>query len=38
MVLNLSFASIAVRHWWMKTYWSQVKKSITHYVQRCGKR
>lgn len=31
MLLNISFASIAARHWWMKTYWSNVKKAIARY-------
>jgi len=38
MLLNLSFASIAVRHWWMKTYWHGVKRCIIRYVHRHGKR
>lgn len=37
MLLNVSFASIAVRHWWMKTYWAQVKRSIMRYVHSHGK-
>ena len=37
MLLNVSFASIAVRHWWMKTYWSNVKRRIMHYVHSHGK-
>jgi hypothetical protein len=28
MLLNLSFASIAIRHWWMKTYWLQIKRCL----------
>lgn len=37
MLLNISFASIAVRHWWMKTYWAQVKRRILQYVHSHGK-
>jgi hypothetical protein len=37
MLLNVSFASIAVRHWWMKTYWSNVKRRIMAYVNPNGK-
>lgn len=37
MLLNVSFASIAIRHWWMKTYWHQVKRSIMRYVHGLGK-
>lgn len=37
MLLNISFATIAVRHWWMKTYWSSVKRRIMHYVHSHGK-
>ena len=28
MLLNISFASIAIRHWWIKTYWAKVKRDI----------
>lgn len=37
MLLNVSFASIAIRHWWMKTYWAQVKRSIMRYLHPHGK-
>ena len=38
MMLNLSFAGIAVRHWWMKTYWARVKRRIMRCVHSHGKR
>lgn len=38
MLLNLSFASIALRHWWMKTYWACFKRLVAHYVRGLGKR
>ena len=28
MLLNVSFACIALRHWWMKTYWKKVRTGI----------
>lgn len=37
MVLNVSFAAIAIRHWWMKTYWAGVKKRIMHCIHSHGK-
>lgn len=37
MLLNISIASIGIRHWWMKTYWHQVKRSIMRYVHSLGK-
>lgn len=37
MLLNISFASIATRHWWMKTYWAGVKRRIMRYVHSHGK-
>lgn len=37
MLLNISFATIAIRHWWMKTYWSNVKRAIMRYVHPNGK-
>lgn len=38
MLLNVSFASIAVRHWWMKTYWANVKREVNRYIHKQGKR
>lgn len=37
MLLNIGFASIAIRHWWMKTYWANVKRRIMRYVHLYGK-
>ncbi|MNJ82263.1 hypothetical protein D3C77_815360 [compost metagenome] len=37
MLLNISFATLAVRHWWMKTYWANVKRAIMRYVHSHGK-
>jgi hypothetical protein len=38
MLLNVSFASIAARHWWMKTYWANVKREVNRYIHKHGKR
>lgn len=38
MLLNVSFASIAIRHWWMKTYWADVKREVNRYIHKHGKR
>ena len=38
MLLNVSFASIAARHWWMKTYWPGLKRGILRYLHANGKR
>lgn len=27
-LLNVSMAAVAVRHWWMKTYWQRIKARI----------
>lgn len=27
-LLNASMATVAVRHWWMKTYWQRIKARI----------
>ena len=37
MLLNLSFASIAIRHWWMKTYWADVKRYLARHAHKPGK-
>ena len=37
MMLNVGFAGIAVRHWWMKTYWANFKRAIMRYVHSHGK-
>ena len=31
-LLNISFATLAARHWWMKTYWPSVKRGILKLV------
>lgn len=38
MLLNVSFACIALRHWWMKTYWAKVKRSVLRYAHLHGKK
>lgn len=33
MLLNVSFFAIGVRHWWMKSMWKHVKRTIQHFFQ-----
>lgn len=33
MLLNISFFAIGVRHWWMKSMWKHVKRTIQHFFQ-----